>query len=141
MTVSGANRVLTMELRSGQIQGFFDIPVDHISCNDVFQKYIDTHIVKMYEEPLVVVSSCKRATARASDLAAKLNVSWAVVDGRREIDEDEERMKASASAANLVSMAFVPATPKKLDPRKSNMSLDSSNFGEQDMYLLGEIFL
>jgi phosphoribosylpyrophosphate synthetase len=92
LTAAGANRILTMELRSGQVQGFFDIPLDHLQFNDVLCQNIDAEVRKMgLTEPLVIVAAGKRATLRTKYLAEKLHCTWAVVDGRKGLAEDEER--------------------------------------------------
>ncbi len=88
LTVAGADRVLTMDLHAGQIQGFFDIPLDHLFAIGVF---ID-HFSKMQSQNLVVVSpdvgSIKMARAYAKRLAAGL----AIIDKRRVSPEKAEAM-------------------------------------------------
>lgn len=88
LTVAGANRILTMDLHAGQIQGFFDIPVDHLFAIGVFIDYFSRLKVKN----LVVVSpdvgSIKMARAYAKRLAAGL----AVIDKRRDSPEKTEVM-------------------------------------------------
>ena len=54
ITAAGADRVLCMDLHAAQIQGFFDIPVDHLSAGPVFLEYFDEHREKL--EPLTVVA-------------------------------------------------------------------------------------
>ena len=70
LTAAGANRVLTMDLHAPQIQGFFDIPVDHLYASSVFYEYLK----KFKDEDLVVVSpdmgGIKMATAYADMLGA-----------------------------------------------------------------------
>lgn len=88
LTVAGADRVLTMDLHAGQIQGFFDIPLDHLFAIGVF---ID-HFSTMKPQDLVVVSpdvgSIKMARAYAKRLAAGL----AIIDKRRVSPEKAEAM-------------------------------------------------
>lgn len=73
LTAAGANRILTMDLHSQQIQGFFDIPVDHLYASPVFLKHISE---KMNREKLVVcspdVGGMKMAAAYADTLGAGL---------------------------------------------------------------------
>jgi ribose-phosphate pyrophosphokinase len=73
---AGANRVLTMDLHSQQIQGFFDIPVDHLFASPVFFKYLD----KMRGPDMVVfspdVGGMKMAAAYAGILGAQLGMVW-----------------------------------------------------------------
>jgi ribose-phosphate pyrophosphokinase len=89
---AGADRVLTMDLHSPQIQGFFDIPVDHLYAAPVFHRYFQK--LGFRREDIVVVSpdvgSIKRALMHATQLGAPL----AVVDKRRQGD--------SVMQANLI---------------------------------------
>jgi len=59
LTVAGADRILTMDLHAGQIQGFFDIPLDHLFAANVFVEYIE----KLKLKDLVIVSSWARSRA------------------------------------------------------------------------------
>ncbi len=79
--VAGANRVLTMDLHAGQIQGFFDIPVDHLYATPVLLKYIKEHYP---DGGLVVVSPDAGGVERARAFAKRLGASLAIVDKRRE---------------------------------------------------------
>lgn len=81
ITVAGANRVLTMDLHAGQIQGFFDIPVDHLYAMPVLLEYIK----KNYDsDRLVVVSPDAGGVERARTFARKLGSSLAIIDKRRD---------------------------------------------------------
>jgi ribose-phosphate pyrophosphokinase len=80
ITVAGAKRVLSTDLHAGQIQGFFNIPVDHLFAAPVFLKYFRD---KQYED-LVVVSPDAGGVERARAYAKRLNASIAIVDKRRE---------------------------------------------------------
>ena len=79
VTVAGANRVLTMELHAGQIQGFFDIPVDNLYSIPVIYKYVQ----KKFENDLVIVSPDPGGVERARAFAKRLNASLAIIDKRR----------------------------------------------------------
>ncbi|RME66005.1 MAG: ribose-phosphate pyrophosphokinase [Nitrospirae bacterium] len=79
--VAGANRVLTMDLHAGQIQGFFDIPVDHLYATPVLLEYIRNHYP---DGNLVVVSPDAGGVERARAFAKRLGASLAIVDKRRE---------------------------------------------------------
>jgi len=79
ITVAGANRVLVMDLHVGQIQGFFDIPVDHLFAAPVVIKYIK----KMNVEPIVIVSPDPGGVERARAFAKRLNATIAIIDKRR----------------------------------------------------------
>ena len=78
---AGADRVLTMELHAGQIQGFFDIPVDNLIVAPVFVPQIEDHF---NGEPLCIVSPDVGGVVRARALAKRLNADLAIIDKRRE---------------------------------------------------------
>lgn len=81
ITMAGANRVLTLDLHAGQIQGFFDIPLDNLIVSPVFVP----HIEKNYPlDELVMVSPDVGGVVRARAIAKRLNVDLAIVDKRRE---------------------------------------------------------
>jgi len=84
LTVAGANRVLTVDLHAGQIQGFFNIPVDELTALYVLGEYFEE---KIYDN-LVVVATDIGATKRARDLAAKLNAPLAIMEKRRTGNDD-----------------------------------------------------
>jgi len=76
LVAAGATRVLTMDLHSQQIQGFFDIPVDHLFASPVFFKYLE----KLKAKKMVVISpdigGMKMAAAYANILGASLGMVW-----------------------------------------------------------------
>ena len=79
LTAAGANRILSMDLHAGQIQGFFNIPVDHLYAAPVLIKYLkDLNIPN-----LVVVSPDAGGVERARAFAKLLKVGLAIVDKRR----------------------------------------------------------
>lgn len=81
ITQAGANSVLTLDLHAGQIQGFFDIPVDNLYTTPVFIK----DIAKNYnKENLTIVSPDVGGVVRARSYAQKLGAELAIVDKRRE---------------------------------------------------------
>lgn len=83
ITTAGANRVLTIDLHAGQIQGFFDIPVDNLYAAPV----IVMDIVKNYKNKhknLMVVSPDVGGVVRARHIASRINADLAIVDKRRE---------------------------------------------------------
>ena len=91
MSTAGVTRVVTMDLHAGQIQGFFDIPVDNLMGAHLFSK----HYVKMFgkgNEDLMVVSPDVGSTARARAFSMKLGVNMAIVDKRREKANQSEVM-------------------------------------------------
>jgi len=79
LTASGADRILTMDLHSAQIQGFFNIPVDHLFAAPVL---LDA-IREMNLDNLVIVSPDVGGVARARAIGKRLGVSLAVIDKRR----------------------------------------------------------
>ena len=81
ITEAGADRVLTMDLHAGQIQGFFDIPTDNLYAAPVLVKDIES---KLNGEDLVIVSPDVGGVLRARGLAKRLNADLAIIDKRRE---------------------------------------------------------
>lgn len=81
ITTAGANRVLTLDLHAGQIQGFFNIPVDNLFVTPLFQKDIQKHLPP---EGLLIVSPDVGGLVRARALAKRLSSGLAVIDKRRE---------------------------------------------------------
>jgi ribose-phosphate pyrophosphokinase len=80
ITQAGADRVLTMDLHAGQIQGFFDIPVDNLYAAPMFAK----DIAKTYAgRDLVIVSPDVGGVVRARSLATRLHCDLAIIDKRR----------------------------------------------------------
>ncbi|MFC1860259.1 ribose-phosphate diphosphokinase [Chloroflexota bacterium] len=79
LTVSGANRLLTVDLHAAQIQGFFNIPVDELTALNLISKYFKE---KDFDS-LVVVATDIGISKRARDLAAKLNAPLAIMEKRR----------------------------------------------------------
>ena len=85
LTAAGANRILTMDLHAAQIQGFFDIPLDHLQGSVTF---VDYYLSKFPEnqfdhDNFVVVSPDVGSVGRARNFAAKVHMGLAIVDKRR----------------------------------------------------------
>ncbi|HUB15011.1 MAG TPA: ribose-phosphate pyrophosphokinase [Acetobacteraceae bacterium] len=81
ITEAGANRVLTMDLHAGQIQGFFDIPVDNLSAAPLYSRDIQ----EQYEgRDIMIVSPDVGGVVRARMIATRLNCDLAIIDKRRE---------------------------------------------------------
>jgi len=78
---AGADRVLTIDLHAGQIQGFFDIPVDNLYAAPLFARDIQEHYAG---RDLMIVSPDVGGVVRARLLATRLNVDLAIIDKRRE---------------------------------------------------------
>lgn len=81
ITAAGADRVLTLELHAGQIQGFFDIPTDNLHSAPIFLPHIQD---KLADKELVMVSPDVGGVVRARSLAKKMNCDLAIIDKRRE---------------------------------------------------------
>ena len=81
ITSAGADRVLTMDLHAGQIQGFFDIPTDNLFAAPVFVKDIKH---KYSDVPTIVVSPDVGGVLRARAIARRINAGLAIIDKRRE---------------------------------------------------------
>jgi len=81
ITSAGADRVLALELHAGQIQGFFDIPVDNLNISPIFIPDIQK---KFPGQELVIVSPDVGGVVRARALAKPLNAELAIIDKRRE---------------------------------------------------------
>jgi len=79
ITASGARRVVTMDLHAGQIQGFFDIPVDHLPGVPILAQYF----LQQKLEDVVVVSPDHGGVTRARDLAERIGAPLAIIDKRR----------------------------------------------------------
>ncbi len=79
LTAAGADRVMTMDLHAAQIQGFFDIPVDHLFGAPLLAK----HFKKRMNEDWVVVSPDVGSVGRARNFASRVDASLAIVDKRR----------------------------------------------------------
>jgi len=88
LTVAGADRILTMDLHAGQIQGFFDIPLDHLYAANVFVEYIE----KLGLKDLVIVSPDVGGIKTARAYAKRLGAGLAIVDKRRISPEKAEVM-------------------------------------------------
>jgi ribose-phosphate pyrophosphokinase len=78
---AGADRVLAMELHAGQIQGFFDIPVDNLIISPVFAPHLEKEFAG---KDLVMVSPDVGGVVRARAFAKRLNADLAIIDKRRE---------------------------------------------------------
>ena len=81
ITTSGVDRVVTMDLHAGQIQGFFDIPVDNLYALPVFYKYMQDN--NLCNEDTVIVSPDAGGVARARTYAKKFGMPLAIIDKRR----------------------------------------------------------
>jgi ribose-phosphate pyrophosphokinase len=88
LTVAGAKRVITMDLHAGQIQGFFDIPVDNIFAAPVLIE----HIRENFNNNLAIVSPDAGGVERARAFAKRLNADLAIIDKRRSAPNQAKAM-------------------------------------------------
>ena len=98
LSAAGANRVLTMDLHKAQIQGFFDIPVDHLFAAPVFIEYLKS----LQTDKLTVVSPDAGGAERARAYAKRLGAELAIVDKRRSEDGTAEVMHVIGTVADRV---------------------------------------
>ncbi|MFA4984736.1 MAG: ribose-phosphate pyrophosphokinase [Candidatus Omnitrophota bacterium] len=112
LTVAGANRILTMDLHAGQIQGFFDVPVDHLFAVGVFADYIN----KLELKELVVVSPDVGGIKMARAYAKRFSAPLAIIDKRRDSPEKTEAMHilGEVNGKNVVIVDDLIATGSSL---------------------------
>lgn len=112
ITASGADRLLGMDLHADQIQGFFDIPVDHLYASPVFIDYINS--LKL--DNLTIVSPDTGGIKSARQVAQKLNASLAAIDKRRVTGKDIQVMNimGEVSGRNLVIVDDIISTAGSL---------------------------
>ena len=89
ITNAGANRILTLDLHAGQIQGFFDIPVDNLFATPIFSRHIKRNIKS---KSFVCVSPDVGGVERARALGRRINAGIAIVDKRRSAPGKSEVM-------------------------------------------------
>lgn len=108
LTAAGANRVLTMDLHAAQIQGFFDIPVDHLLGNPAFVKYYLDKFPedKFNHDEFVVVSPDVGSVGRARAFAAKVHMGLAIVDKRRQKANVSEVMNVIGDVRNKTCIMY-----------------------------------
>ncbi|MGN0628987.1 MAG: ribose-phosphate pyrophosphokinase [Oscillospiraceae bacterium] len=82
LTAAGADRVLTMDLHAAQIQGFFDIPVDHLMGAPILTPYFQP-LVHHHEDEYVAVSPDHGSVNRVRKFAERLDIPLAIIDKRR----------------------------------------------------------
>ena len=97
ITKAGADRILTMDLHAGQIQGFFDIPTDNLFSAPVFVKDIEE---KYNNKPVVIVSPDVGGVVRARAYARRINANLAIIDKRREKPGSSEVINIIGDVSN-----------------------------------------
>ena len=98
LSAAGTNRVLTMDLHKAQIQGFFDIPVDHLFAAPVIIEYLKS----LQTDKFTVVSPDAGGAERARAYAKRLGAELAIVDKRRSEDGTAEVMHVIGTVADRV---------------------------------------
>jgi ribose-phosphate pyrophosphokinase len=98
LTIAGASRIITMDLHAGQIQGFFDIPVDNLFAAPVLIK----HIRDNFNNDLVIVSPDAGGVERARAFAKRLNAGLAIIDKRREAPNEAKAMAVVGDVAGKI---------------------------------------
>ena len=103
LTVAGADRVLTIDLHAGQIQGFFNIPVDELTGLPLLARYFQDKAL----DNLVVVAVDIGITKRARDMAARLGAPLAIIEKRRMGNVDAvESLNVIGDVAGKTAIAF-----------------------------------
>jgi len=99
ITAAGASRVLTVDLHAGQIQGFFNIPVDHLFAAPVLLEHL-----KKLKNDVVIVSPDAGGVERARAYAKRLNSSLAIIDKRREAPNVSQVMNIIGDVKGFVAV-------------------------------------
>ena len=102
ITTAGVNRILAMDLHAGQIQGFFDIPVDHLFAAPVLIGYFE----KKEIQELVVVAPDPGGVERARAFAKRLDVPMAIIDKRRTEEREVKVMHVIGDVAGKNAIIF-----------------------------------
>ncbi len=98
LSAAGANRVLTMDLHKAQIQGFFDIPVDHLFAAPVFIEYL----ARLAYPDVTIVSPDAGGVERARAYAKRMGAELAIIDKRRSEDGEAEVMHVVGDVSGRV---------------------------------------
>lgn len=102
IVTAGADRVLTMDLHAGQIQGFFDIPVDHLYSAPVMVNYFKNK--RFAPKDTVVVSPDAGGVERARAFAKRLNFDLAIIDKRRTSPTDADILHVVGEVRNKIAI-------------------------------------
>ena len=102
IVTAGANRVLTVDLHADQIQGFFDIPMDHLSGDVEFVR----HLRERKEDSVVVISPDTGSVRRARGVANRLEAPLAIVDKRRPRENEAEVMNLIGDVEGMRAIIF-----------------------------------
>jgi len=105
LTISGASRIMTIDLHAEQIQGFFDIPVDNLWGFPIFKRHLEEK-TDISKNDLVVVSPDIGGVKRASKFAERLGVPLAILDKRRPKDNIAEIVHVIGEVENRTAVIF-----------------------------------
>ncbi len=100
ITAAGASRVVSMDLHAGQIQGYFNIPVDNLFAAPILLKYIKDNL----QDELVIVSPDAGGVERARAFAKRLNAGLAIIDKRREAPNVAQAMNIIGEVAGKTAI-------------------------------------
>ena len=100
LTVAGADRIITMDLHAGQIQGFFNIPVDNLFAAPVLIEYIRNN----FRDDMVIVSPDAGGVERARAFAKRLNADLAIIDKRRDAPNQAKAMAVIGDVRDKVAV-------------------------------------
>jgi len=100
LTAAGANRIITMDLHAGQIQGFFNIPVDNLFAAPVIIEYIK----KTFSREIVVVSPDAGGAERARAFAKRIKADLAIIDKRRPAPNESKVMAVIGNVKGKTAM-------------------------------------
>ena len=100
ITVAGADRIITMDLHAGQIQGFFNIPVDNLFAAPVLIDYMRSY----FRDDMVIVSPDAGGVERARAFAKRLNSDLAIIDKRREAPNKAKAMAVIGDVTDKVAI-------------------------------------
>jgi len=128
ITVAGASRLLTIDLHAGQIQGFFNIPVDHLYAINVFVEYYD----KLRLRNLVVVSPDVGSIKMARAYAKRFHADLAIIDKRRVNSQQTEVMNimGEVKGKNAIIVDDIVSTAGSLVEATAALK----KHGAQDIY-------
>jgi len=102
LTIAGATRIITMELHSGQIQGFFNIPVDNLFIGPIISRYLKEN----FNDDMVIVSPDAGGVERARGIAKRAGAGLAIIDKRRDEPNKAKAMAVIGDVAGKVVVIF-----------------------------------
>ncbi|MCC5894328.1 MAG: ribose-phosphate pyrophosphokinase [Alkalibacterium sp.] len=131
LTIAGATRIVTMDLHAPQIQGFFDIPVDHLSATAILVNYFIDH--KFGGDGTVVVSPDHAGVSRAREMAELLDSRLAIIDKRAADEEVEEELNLVGDVDGCTCILFDDIMDTARTVTKACAMLKES--GAKDVYV------